>query len=135
MSFTRTKTDNCSYQADLRENVSYAPYNFDTSKYANCQQCIPELGLVGGTAVSHVSGNLVDLESALFGIDRDLSRCPETRYLPRGDDKIQGSCFIKPVQRPVIDTTMKHLPACQMWDYQPSVPHPPAMSLFKCGAA
>jgi hypothetical protein len=87
---------------------------------------------VGGTNVSHARGNLVDLESNLFGIDRDASRCAVTRYIPRSDDKIQGTEYIKQVNRPVIDTSLQHLKSCQMFDYAPSVPHPPPMNQFKC---
>ena len=133
MSFTRTKTDPCNYSQELEGNVSYVSYLLDSVKYDSCNKCRPELGLVGGTAVSHVSGNLVDLESNLFGIDRDASRCPSTKYTPRADQIVQGSQFIKPVCRPSIDTTMKHLKPCQMFDYAPYTPHPPPMNLFKCG--
>lgn len=133
MSFTRTKTDQCHYAQELEENVSYVSYLLDPVKFDNCNKCRPELGIVGGTAVSHVSGNLVDLESNLFGIDRDASRCPMTKYIPRSDNVVKGSEFIKPVCRPEIKTNQKHLRACQLFD-TPSIPHPPPMNLFKCSS-
>lgn len=132
MSFTRTFTDPCAYKKTLEENVSYASYTLDPIRYDNCNKCRPELGIVGGTAVSHVGGNLVDLESNLFGIDRDLSRCPSSRFVPRSDDKVQGTTIYRDSCRPVIDTHKTHLKACQMFDYAPSTPHPPSMDLFKC---
>lgn len=132
MSFTRTKTDTCNYKQELEGNVSYVSYLLDPIKFDNCNKCRNELGLVGGTNVSQVRGNLVDLESNLFGIDRDASRCAVTRYTPQGDDKLKGSSFIKPVDRPVIDTNLVHLQSCQMFPYAPSAQQPPAMNLFSC---
>ena len=133
MSFTRTFTDQCAYKKTLEENVSYISYLLDPVRFDNCNKCRPELGLVGGTAVSHINGNLVDLESSLFGIDRDLSRCPVTRFIPNNSE-VKGTTLFKPVCRPVIDTRdMTHLKSCQMFDYQPSTPTPPPMNLFKCG--
>lgn len=134
MSFTRTKTDTCNYKQELEGNVSYISYLLDPVKYENCNKCRMELGVVGGTNVSHIRGNLVDLESNLFGIDRDNSRCPVTRYIPRSDNKLKGSDFIKPVERPELNTNMMHLNGCQMVNYEPSTPHPPPMDLFKCGS-
>lgn len=132
MSFTRTKTDICNYNQELEENVSYVSYLLDPVKFHNCNKCRPELGFVGGTNVSHVTGNLIDLESDIKGIDRDASRCPQTRYLPRNDGIVQGTTMYKPVCRPEVAANMRHLPACQPFNYGP-VPHPPPMNLFKCG--
>jgi hypothetical protein len=132
MSFTRTKTDICNYKNELEENVSYISYLLDPIKFDHCDKCRPQLGIVGGTAVSHIQGNLVDLESNLFGIDRDASRCVQTKYLPQGDNKLKGSCYIKPVERPIINTDMSHLRGCQLIDYAPYTPYPPQMNRFKC---
>ena len=133
MSFTRTFTDPCAYKKTLEENVSYASYMLDPIRYDNCNKCRHELGIVGGTAVSHVKGNLIDLESNLFGIDRDLSRCPSSRFVPRGDQQVQGTTLYRDSCRPVVDTHMKHLSSCQMFDYAPFTPQPPPLDLFKCG--
>jgi hypothetical protein len=132
MSFNRTKTDSCNYKQELEESVSYVSYLLDPIKFENCNKCRHELGLVGGTAVSHIQGNLVDLESNLFGIDRDNSRCPITRYIPPNDHTLQGTNFIKPVCRPELNTNMQHLESCQLISYAPYTPHPPPMNLSKC---
>ena len=47
-----------------------------------------EFGLVGGTAVSNISGNLLDLESDLRGTTHLQSKCPTYKYqnpCPAGD--------------------------------------------------
>jgi hypothetical protein len=134
MSFTRTKTDTCNYKQELEGNVSYISYLLDPVKFDHCDKCRMQVGTVGGTNSSHIRGNLVDLESNLFGIDRDASRCPVTRYIPPADNKLKGSCFIKPVERPVIDTRLVHLNGCQLIDYSPSTPYPPPMDRFRCGS-
>lgn len=51
-------------------------------KYYHTNASRNALGLVGGNEVSQVSGNLVDLESDLRGITRDLSQAPARKYQP-----------------------------------------------------
>ena len=42
-------------------------------------------GLVGGTNVSHIKGNLVDLENDLRGQTRSNTKCPARKYAPPKD--------------------------------------------------
>lgn len=134
-SMNRLSYDTCAYSKALSESVAPLDYMLDKAKYEHCDRCRIELGLVGGTAVSHVAGNLVDLENNLFGIDRPSTKCPSFKYQPVAHPgaPLQGKEYIKPVQHPVIDTTPRHLRACQMHDY-PEVPHPPAHQPFVCQA-
>lgn len=105
------------------------------------------LGLVGGNEVSVISGNMVDLESDLFGITRDLSRCPSRKYYPscalgagkapmtsEGPSPIGGTgCASWPNQLVfqergtgqvvTVDTSPRHLPTIQYRSY-PGVPAP-----------
>lgn len=131
MSFGRISYDDCTYKVDLTQSVAPISYILDPIKYENCSKCRMELGIIGGPAVSHVSGNLVDLENDLRGQNRPNTRCPGFKFIPRGDNKLQGKEYIKPVEHPVIDVTMKHLAPCQMFSY-PSVPKTPQMDLFRC---
>jgi hypothetical protein len=93
-----------------------------------------ELGIVGGTAVSHISGNLVDLENDLRGQTRPATKCPEYYYRPPQGNKLESREYIKPVNHPVLDLTPKHLPACQMFDYQ-EVPMAPHVEASTCATA
>lgn len=131
MSFTKLTYDDCSYKANLAGNVSQMSYIFDDSRYYNCNKCRPENGIVGGTAVSHISGNLVDLESTLIGIDREASRCATMKYLPRDDNIAMGSDYYHKRPTNKVETGMKHLQACQMHDVK-GIPHPSPMDSFKC---
>jgi hypothetical protein len=130
MSFNRLSYDDCSYKSELNESVSYLSYMMDTSRYEHCIKCRPENGIVGGTAVSHPKGNLVDLENNLYGIDRPNTHCPSYKYMPT-TNFVQGQEYIKPVCHPKIDTTMEHLKACQFHDTL-KTPYPPSMNLYQC---
>ena len=106
------------------------------------------LGLVGGNEVSMITGNLVDLESDLRGVTRDLSRAPTRKYQPAcalgsaGKDPAPvnslspftgGPCAPYPKRivftergtgRVVtVNTTPRHLPTTQHVSY-PGVPAP-----------
>ena len=121
--------DQCSYSKELKQSTSPFEYVIDPIKFENHNKCRMELGIVGGTAVSHIKGNLVDLENDLRNQNRPNTRCPAYKWIP--GEKVQGNEYIKPVQHPHVDTTMQHLPSCQMHEY-PSVPLPPTMNMFKC---
>lgn len=130
MSFTKLSYDDCAYKTNLSQNVGVLSYSLDPIKHYNCNKCRPEVGLVGGTAVSHVSGNLVDLESNLFGIDREASKCAAMKYLPRENETV-GTKFYNLGAPNQVDTNMKHLAPCQMHNVL-GVPHPPPMQPYSC---
>lgn len=127
----RTRYDSCSYNQELHQSVAPVSYVLDPIKYEHCNKCRVELGMIGGTAVSHISGNLVDLENDLRGQNRPATKCPQYKYLPRDDGLLQGKEYIKPVCHPKIDTRPRHLPACQFASY-PEVPPEPPMNRFTC---
>ena len=60
-------------------------------RYENCSKCRHEFGLLGGTAVSHIKGNLVDLENDLRGQTRQNTKCPTLKYAPSKDNTITVS--------------------------------------------
>ena len=130
MSFTKLSYDDCSYKAELATNVNQLSYHMDPNKFYRNDICRHELGIVGGVAVSHVNANLVDLESNLFGIDREASKCPAMKYVPE-EYRATGADFYRPVQTNEVDTHMRHLPACQMFA-TPGVPRPPAVKPYSC---
>ena len=136
--------DSCAYQQFVDQSVSPLSYIINPVKYENVNKCRVELGLVGGTAVSHVSGNLVDLENNLLGLDRPATRCDRYAYQPTAPGApIQGPCgqfpgcpggsapCYKTDTYPTIDTTMKHLPSCQFTSY-PAIPMPMASPDYSC---
>ena len=75
MSFNRTTYDNCSYKQELQNNVSTLSYLLSPYRYEHENKCRHQLGFVGGTVVSHIQGNLVDLDSELRGQTRIISKC------------------------------------------------------------
>lgn len=126
MSFNHLGVDAGTYSRRLQESVSTLDYIFNPVRYEHKNKCRHELGIVGGTATSHVEGNMVDLESDLRGQTRLLSKCPANQWQP-----IAPGGVIHNDKTPPIRTDMKHLPACQMIGYR-SVPLPPSMNLPTC---
>ena len=139
MSFNRLTYDTCAYRHDLAESVGTLSWILDPNRYENANKCRIEFGVVGGTNVSHVQGNLVDVESDLKGTTRLNSKCPTLQYLNPCPTGTMNSCQPKQIvirNTPsttgrVINTNMVHLPNCQMFRYKP-VPLPPAMEPVKC---
>lgn len=129
----RLTYDSCAYSQDLSQSVNPLAYILDPIKFENCGKCRMELGIVGGTAVSHINGNLVDLENDLRNQNRPNTHCPSYKYLPQDGDYIQGKEYIKPVCHPKIDTRMQHLKPCQMVDYR-EVPLTPPLNLSSCNS-
>ena len=126
MSFNKLSYDACTYAKDLKENVSILSYVLNPNRFEHQDKCRHELGLVGGTAVSHVRSNLVDLESELRGQTRYLTKCAAHAAKPLVD----GEPIVNDKTDP-INTRLTHLPACQMISYK-SVPLPPPMETYAC---
>ena len=139
MSFNRLRYDTCAYGQELNESVGTLAYVLDPSKYENCNKCRMELGIIGGTNVSHIKGNLVDLETDLRGTTRLASKCPTRKYqnpCPAGEMStcqpnqivLRGKGCTAPR---TIDTNLEHLKSCQMIKYKP-VPMEPPVQLPSC---
>ena len=142
MSSNRLIYDTCAYKKTLDQSVGPLSYVLNPIKYENCNKCRMELGLVGGTAVSQIKGNLVDLENDLRGTTRSASLCPSKHYIPNCPNKIGDACQPQNIQlsdtrgckqQAPINTQLLHLPPCQMIRYKP-VPLPPAMKIDSCPA-
>lgn len=115
MSFNRTSYDECKYRNTLGGNISILGHVLNVSPFENKAKSRHQLGFVAGTNVSHISGNLVDLESDLRGQTRFISKCNGGNiYTP---DSIQDNKIIND-KTPPIDTSKLHLPSCQAITYQ-----------------
>lgn len=131
MSVNRLNYDACAYAQALTQSVSPLSYILDRSRYEHVAKCRVELGLVGGTSVSHVSGNLVDLENDLRNQNRPNTHCPAYKYLPSDAPFVQGKEYIKPVVHPKVSIVPQHLAPCQMINYG-AVPLAPALNTYHC---
>ncbi|MAE83970.1 MAG: hypothetical protein CMB80_14610 [Flammeovirgaceae bacterium] len=126
MSSNRLIYDEKAYKADLCRSVRPSSYRLDPIKYENTNKCRMELGIIGGTAVSHIRGNLVDLETELRGQNRNASKCPSNHYMPYAlsdNNRYVQPSFIRIKGTPTrqgreIDTTLMRLPSCQMVRYR-----------------
>ena len=126
MSFSRPRYDDCTYERTVKNNINILDHIMDPVRNERPAKCRHELGLVGGPAVSHISGNLVDLESELLGITRIQNKCITNKVAPLPE----GGTIVNDKTKP-IDTRKRHLAACQMISYR-SVPLPQAMELPRC---
>lgn len=126
MSFNHLTADSCTYSKRLKENMSILGYTLSPYRYEHADKCRHELGLVGGTAVSHIDGNLVDLESDLRGQTRFSTKCTAHQHHP-----VEKGGMIYNDKTEPINTSMKHLRACQMLSYKP-VPLPGAVDYNRC---
>ena len=118
MSFNSLKYDNCAYNNQLNNDISLYKYYMDNNKYVNCNKCRMVKGIVGGNDVSIVRGDMVLLESDLRGSTRKASNCPQTDYQPNCNNTIKIPKTITQSSGS-IDTTLLHLPECQMINYKP----------------
>ena len=139
MSSNRLMYDTCEYKTRLNESSDTLEYTLDPIRYENCNKCRMELGVVGGSAVSHIQGNLVDLETDLMGITRKASLCPTKKYDSACASKNMANCNNKKIvytdkagKQQIIDTSKVHLPSCNMIRYKP-IPLPPQPNYFSCG--
>ena len=139
MAFTRLLYDQCAHRYDIAASTGVLSHVIDPNRFNNNSKCRIEFGLVGGTAVSNITGNLVDLESDLRGITRLNSKCPTYKYqnpCPNGDmntcapQKIIIRDSPKTMGR-TISTVPKHLKSCQLANYNP-IPLPVPYSYSQC---
>lgn len=104
MSSNRLTDDLCTYRRALGQSVDPLAYTMDPAKYEHCRKCRMKLGIVGGTAVSHIVGaDLVDTESELRLQTRAATRCPKLMYDPTRDGP---------------SSRMEHLRTCQLVHYK-----------------
>ncbi len=126
MSSNRLMYDTCAYEQRLNQSTSPGNYMMYPGKYNHCAKCRMQLGIVSGNDVSIYDGNMVDLESDLYGINRQASLCNKSKYHPKC--KNCNKCKNTGIPCGCLACTSQHLihqPNCQMIDYKPVVPPPP----------
>lgn len=109
MSWTRQHDDTCNIHIQDRNNVSALGYVLDPVKFYSCRPCRPSVGVVGGNEVSITKGNLVDLESQLYGIAHPRKKCEGVNFLQEQHSDA---------------TNMLHLTQCDFFA-RPAAPPPP----------
>ena len=92
MSSNRLIYDTCAYKHELSQSVGPLEYVLNPMKFENCNKCRMELGIIGGSSVSHIKGNLVDLETDLLGITRKASLCPTEKFVSNCASGNMASC-------------------------------------------
>ena len=77
MSFNRLNYDNCAYAKTLQESTGSLEINLYLGKFENKKQCP-----VGKFTNNLQFGIRADVESDLWGVIRQDSKCPEKKYNP-----------------------------------------------------
>jgi hypothetical protein len=127
MAFSRLSYDNCSYKSEILQSVGTLSYVLSPEKFVNPNPTRIAFGILGGNDTSIVAGNMVDVESDLYGITRQQSKCPSLKFLNECSGKDFGSCQPKQIvirgnpsnQGRIVDTTPLHLRESQMFRYTP----------------
>lgn len=90
MSFNRLQYDQCSYKQVVAETTGPGMYQLGTPPNT-CKPCHPTDVRVrlqtAGVALNRES-HLIDIDSELSGISRNLSNCPQRKYLPNCENSI-----------------------------------------------
>jgi hypothetical protein len=77
MSSNRLIYDKCAYASEIKESTGPLEYNLYKGKYENCKQCP-----VGEFPNDVDFGNRADVESELYGLPRQGTKCPSLKYDP-----------------------------------------------------
>jgi hypothetical protein len=128
--------------ATVRDEQSQGMFAYTQTplKFEHPEKCRNALGLVGGTEVSNISGNMVDLESDLMGITRVQSKCIARQYKPAcplggpGCPDVPPSFTFKDKatgQTRIVNTEPHNLPTCQFTTY-PGVGAPEKLRTNSC---
>jgi hypothetical protein len=82
MSSNRLIYDKCAYATEIKESTGPLEYNLFKGKYENCKQCP-----VGDFTNILDPGQRAEVESELFGINLQGTKCPELKYNPKKEFK------------------------------------------------
>ena len=84
MSFTKTKYDECAYKKDLSQSMSVLDHIIEKNRYIHDKQCRHDtIGILQKNSVSNYNlpnVEIVDVESELYGLTRQNTRCPSLKY-------------------------------------------------------
>lgn len=126
MSNNRLLYDTDTQIYNVNQAVSPLGYLLDTDKFENNNKCRIGKGIIGGTNVSHITGDMVDLESDLYGITRKASLCPDRKFFSKCSINNPNNCQPNNIliegtpntKERIINTDFIHLPTCQIVDYR-----------------
>lgn len=119
MSSNRLMYDECSYKQALKQSTTPVTHTMDPMRFEHQNKCRMELGIVGGTNVSHNKSSLIDIENELRGQRYPASRCASLKYNPNDKNAINDD--LKCSKHKPISKEKVHLKSCQMFSY-PSIP-------------
>ena len=134
MSSNRLKYDTCAYKQTLKQSIKPVNYMLDPIRYNHCNKCFPNnhVGIIGGTNVSNIKGNLVDLESDLSGRTHMATKCPEYKWGPNTNNQIVSKEYTKLNKHAPINTELNHMNSCEIVNASIPQAKEPEMDVYKC---
>ena len=114
MSFNRSPYDVCSYKYQLAESIGPGVYQLvrpDNQSVPILPKDPRYIAQSSGVSISK-NTSLIDIDSELIGISRNLTRCPDRKYMPDGNasfhcgaqtGKVRNSC--QPFDKVCVDNT------------------------------
>jgi hypothetical protein len=110
MSFTNSKYDGCAYQKDLSQSTGVLEHVIEKNRFINANACrVEHQGILQGNPVTTQSFNAkntqVDIENDLFGLNRQLTRCPDNKnkFCKQADKKCDVKDTHKTCPAPLIN--------------------------------
>lgn len=116
MSYSRSPYDLCTYKYDLSQSIGPGVYSLVTPDNV-CEPCLPANPWViaqrQGVSIAR-NTSLIDIDSELIGISRNLSDCPDRKFLPNQygsfhcgaqTGKVGGQC--RPTDKMCIDNSVQ----------------------------
>ena len=101
MSLNRLPYDMCSYQYTLAESIAPGTYQLNTPANT-CEPCHsndPYIRLQSHGPNVSKNNYLIDVDSELIGISRNLSECPDNKFMPTknptSNSKVKLDIFLK----------------------------------------
>ena len=136
MSYNRSIYDLCSYKYELAQSIGEGVYQLTRPDNA-CKPCISAnpwlMPQTQGVSISR-NTSLIDIDSELIGISRNLSGCPDRKYIPDNTASFQcgaqtgnvrgPSC--RPTDKLCIDNTQViDAKDCGLWTEDTRLSNPP----------
>ena len=114
MSFTNTKYDGCAYQKDLTQSTGVLEHVIEKNRFVNANACrVEHQGILQGNPVTTQSFNAkntqVDIENDLFGLNRQLTRCPDNKnkFCKQADKNVMLKILTKLAQHHLLTINQK----------------------------
>lgn len=136
MSYDRNRYDLCTYKYDLSQSIGPGVYTLTTPDNV-CEPCLPSnpwiIAQRQGVSIAR-NTSMIDIDSELIGLNRNLSNCPDRKFLPNQygsfhcgaqNSKVGPQC--RPTDKVCIDNSVQlHYKDCGPYTEDTRLSNPPS---------